>query len=299
MPPTISVVIATYYRNELLRDAIESVLAQEYEPVELIVVDDSGEAHAKPVLDDYDALTPIVNEDNGGWAQAYTRGIQEASGEYVHLLDDDDYFLPGKLSKTVAVLEENPAIGVAYSGLVSDVRGEQLPRVKGDVLESALMFKTYPCCTITMLIDRELLLDLLPLAEYADDLDLKIELARRTAFDTVDECLVYRRKTESRKWDSLERFAEMKRVVRNQQELYDQFPSIRRAVLAERYEKEGRARLEERAWSMAAIACFLKATYYATETRPRCVGQVVASLLGRPGIETARQVRNASVSSRD
>ncbi len=295
MAPKISVIISTYYRNELLPDAIESVLEQEYEPVELIVVDDSGEGHAEPVLAEYEEVQSIIRSTNGGWANAYTDGIRAASGEYIHLLDDDDYFLPGKLSKTVEALENNPDSGVAYTGLQSDVRDDQYPKVSGEVLERALKFKMYPCCTITMLIEQELLRDIIPLATYADDLDLKIELARRTTFTAVDECLVYRRKTESRKWDGLNRFEEMKRLVRNQKELYDEFPWIRRAVLAERYEEEGQMRLDEHAWSLLAVCCFIKAAYYADTTRGRCCAQIFASLFGQPGLQTARRVRAMAV----
>ncbi|OYR41434.1 hypothetical protein DJ75_14110 [Halorubrum sp. Eb13] len=62
MNPTISVIITTYYRNELLTEAIESILAQEYEPVELIVVDDSGVGHAEPVTERYDEVKGIAKE---------------------------------------------------------------------------------------------------------------------------------------------------------------------------------------------------------------------------------------------
>ena len=301
MKPKISVIIATYYRNNLVQDAIESVLAQEYEPVELIVVDDSGEGHAEPVLRQYgDDLQVITMDENGGWARAYTAGIEAATGEYIHLLDDDDYFLDGKLSKTLAAFEDNPGVGVVYTGLVSDVRGDQHPDpdVAGNVLERALRFKMYPCCTITMLVRRDVLVDVLPLADYGDDLVLKIELARRTTFDYVDECLVYRRKEESRKWVGLEKFEEMKRIVRHQRALYDQYPDIRRAVLAERYEQEGQARLDQRLWSATAILCFLKATYYAEETRFRCGVQVLASVFGQPGLNTARRLRHAVLEGR-
>lgn len=295
MEPKVSVIIATYYRNELVTDAIESVLAQEYDPIELVVVDDSGEGHAEPVLRQYDEVTPIIREENGGWGAAYTTGIRASTGEYVQLLDDDDILLPGKLERTAEVLRDDPDVGVAYCGMVQDNGTYHYPNpeVTGNVLEEALRFKTFPCCTITMLVDRDVLVDTLPLAGYGDDLDLKIELARRTEFDTVDECLVGWRRRYSRKWVGLQKYEEMKRIVRNQRDIYREHPEIRRDVLAERYEKEGQERLDERCWSAAAILCFLKAAYHGDETALRCTGQAVAALLGRPGLNAARCTRNA------
>lgn len=295
MEPKVSVIIATYYRNDLVTDAIESVLEQDYDPIELVVVDDSGEGHAEPVLREYDEVTPIIREENGGWGAAYTTGIRASTGEYVQLLDDDDLLLPGKLEKTVEVLRDDPDVGVAYCGMVQDtgVRHYPNPEVAGDVLEQALRFKTFPCCTITMLLERDVLADALPLSEYGDDLDLKIELALRTEFDYVDECLVGWRRKYSRKWVGLQKYEEMKRIVRNQRDIYARYPELRRAVLAERYEEEGQERLDERFWSATAILCFLKAAYYADETAFRCTGQAAASLFGRPGLNAARCTRNA------
>jgi len=56
----VSVIVPTYYRNDRLRDTIGSVEAQTYDPIETIVVDDSGEAHARPVADEFDVRYLIV-----------------------------------------------------------------------------------------------------------------------------------------------------------------------------------------------------------------------------------------------
>lgn len=298
--PLVSVVIATYYRNELLVDAIESVLAQEYEPVELIVVDDSGEGHARPVLDEYEAVTPIVRSTNGDWAAAYTDGIEASSGTYIQLLDDDDYLLPGKLRKTVAATEEDPDVGVAYSGLEQDTLGPVRPDpdVRGDILRRALRFRTFPCCTITMLVDRGVLEPSLPLATHADDLNLKIELAARTRFDYVDECLAYRRKEAGRKWQGLAKIREMKACIEYHDQLYDRYPAIRRQALAETYAREGRLRLDQQAWSPPAIACFLRATHHSERSRWRFAGRAVAACFGRPGLDLARYLHDQVLDGR-
>lgn len=309
MGPKISVLIPTHYRNDLLPEAIESVLRQEYEPVELVVIDDSGEGHAKPVLDEYkeEIDRAIIREENGGWAAAYTSGIKASSGEYIQLLDDDDHLLQGKLAKTAAVLKENPEIGVSYCGVIKGHEGEFLPKpdVSGDVLEHALSFRTFPLWTGSMLMERDVLLDCMPLAgmDEDDDLeielgetDLKIELAQRTKFDYVDECLVFYRQENNKLWTGPRRFRKVKQNVEHQQELYDQYPSIRRELLASWHQKQGLYWLEENTWSPTAIYHFLMATYHAegTGSRLKCGIGTAASLFGLPGWRAAERIRDVA-----
>jgi glycosyltransferase involved in cell wall biosynthesis len=307
MGPKISVIIPTHYRNDTLREAIESVLDQEYEPVELIVIDDSGEGHARPVLEEYeDGIDkPLVREENGGWAAAYTTGVEASTGEYIQFLDDDDRLLPGKLTKTAAVLQENPEVGVSYCG----VRwGEEVnlpkPEVSGDILEHAMLFQTFPLWTGSMLMEREVLLDCMPLAGMGEDddldielgdTDLKIELAKRTKFDYVDECLVFYRRGENKLWTGLRKFQKVKQNVEHQRDLYAQHPDIRRSLLSSWYERQGNTWLERRVWYPQAIVCFTKAAYYADENRLSKSVEAVASVCGRPGLYTARRVRDIAI----
>ena len=288
--PLVSVIIATYYRNGLVRDAIDSALSQEYAPIEVIVVDDSGCGHARPVLEAYDEIKPIYREENGGWGAAYTDGINAASGTYIQLLDDDDWLLPEKLSQCVDVLEEQPAIGVVYTGLIQDTTGRELPdpSYEGDVLEATLRFRTFPCCTITMFLRRSVLLDCLPLSREADDLYLKLCLAQRTPFASIDACLAYRRSQESRKWTGLRRTDEMRRILDVYADLYSGYPAIRQHVRTEIAVREGEYWMEQRIWSIRAIVCFVRATWLAAEGRSRHAIRAISSVFGRPGMSFAR-----------
>jgi glycosyltransferase involved in cell wall biosynthesis len=303
MNPKISVIIPTYYRNDLLPEAIESVADQTYEPVELIVVDDSGEGHAEPVLNEYESVIDqaIIREENGGWAAALTTGIEASTGEYIQFLDDDDRLLEGKLTKTAEILQEKPEVGVAYCGVL---RGDEpklpKPEVSGDILEPALRFQTFPLWTGSMLMRRAVLEDCLPLAGMGEDddldielgdTDLKIELAKRTEFDYVDECLAFYRREGNKRWTGLRRFRKVKQNIEHQREIYDQYPKIRRSLLSTWYEKQGNAWLDKRPWSPRAVLCFAKSTYYADKDRlPKAV-LAIASVFGRPGVSAARTGR--------
>lgn len=303
MPPKISVIIATYYRNDLLSQAIESVLEQDYEPLEIIVVDDSGEGNAEPVIAEYDDVRGIIHEENGNWAAAYTTGIKASTGEYIQLLDDDDKLLAGKLTKTAEVLQENPEVGVSYCGVRRDDDPYYpKPSVSGDFLEEALAFQTFPMWTGSMLIEREVLLDCLPLAGMGEDhdldiglgdTDLKIELARRTKTDYVDEILAFYRQDTNDKWTGPRRFKKVKQNVEHQRELYDQYPAIRDDLLASWHQKQAVYWLETDVWSHRAISHLIHAVYYGnTPAKKLTYGLgAAASILGRPGWNLAMHVR--------
>jgi len=304
MTPKISIIIPTYYRNDVLPEAIESVLDQNYEPTEVIVVDDSGEGNAEPVIAEYDEVRGIIREENGNWKAALTTGIEASTGEYIQLLDDDDKLFEAKLTKTAEVLRENPEVGVSYCGVL---RGDEpcypKPRMSGDFLKEALAFRAFPMWTGSMLIEREVLLNCLPLAGMGDDhdlnielgdTDLKIELARRTKTDYVDEILAFYRQGSNDRWTGPRRFKKVKQNVEHQRELYDQYPSIRDNLLASWHQKQAIYWLGEKVWSPKAISHLIRATYYAEEPESKlkaCLG-AVASVFGRPGWNLAMYVRN-------
>ncbi len=106
-----------------------------------------------------------------------------------------------------------------------------------------------------MLMEREVLLDCLPLAGMSEDddldielgdTDLKIELTRRTRFDYVNECLVFYRREGNKLWTGLRKFRKVKQNVQHQHELYAQHPEIRRSLLSSWYERQGDTLLERR-----------------------------------------------------
>ncbi|WP_233752189.1 MULTISPECIES: glycosyltransferase [Halostella] len=282
---TVSVVIPTYYRNDELDAAVESVFAQRYDPIEIVVVDDSGEAHAAPVVADDDRVTYVPLEENRGPYAAREIGIERSTGRYVQLLDDDDRLLPGKLEAQVPRLRSNSDVGVAYCGLRWE-DGPTVhpdPTVRGDVLEDALQFSTSPAMMGTMLVERSVLEALLPFPNRhgADDIGLKIELARQTDFDYVDEVLLVRGRSSNSvgtSWDAIEGRHE---ILSSYANLYAEYPDAWRRALAETYLVSGQFRLNDRIWSPAAIADFARALYHAPGLPPVYLGSLIAALFGR------------------
>ena len=105
----VSVIIPTYNRGWILTEAIDSVLAQDYEDYELIVVDDGSTDNTREILDDYGQDIMVLRQANKGVSAARNRGIAEAGGQLVAFLDSDDLWLPRKLSRQVDFFKLNPA----------------------------------------------------------------------------------------------------------------------------------------------------------------------------------------------
>ena len=108
-PPLVSVVIPAFNAEALVAEAIESVLAQSYAPVEVILVDDGSTDRTAAVASRYPVTR--LTQDNGGHASARNAGVAAAHGPLVAFLDADDLWLPSKLSAEVAHLMAHPEVG--------------------------------------------------------------------------------------------------------------------------------------------------------------------------------------------
>lgn len=114
--PTISVVIPCFDYERFVASAIESVLANDRAPDELIVVDDGSTDGSASVVERYEEVT-LVRKENGGMASALNRGIAEATGEVIVLLDADDLAAPGRL-RWVESAFADPDVAMAWHPLV-------------------------------------------------------------------------------------------------------------------------------------------------------------------------------------
>lgn len=107
---TVSVIVATYRREERLRQALESLTQQSYDAVEIVVVDDNADAEwnktVQAIVADFPQVVYVCNAQNKGSATSRNIGIQAATGEYVTFLDDDDVYLPQKIERQVRAMVE-------------------------------------------------------------------------------------------------------------------------------------------------------------------------------------------------
>ncbi|WP_079980801.1 MULTISPECIES: glycosyltransferase family 2 protein [unclassified Haloarcula] len=295
--PMVSVIIPTYHRNDLLLQAIKSVYNQSYRPIEVIVVDDSGEEHARPTVEscEYHGLRYVPLEKNRGQNAALNRGLDEVSGRYVQFLDDDDEIIGEKFSKQVFLLESQDEVGVVYCGLRNDNGTIHLPREagRGDVLEQALQFNLFSCVTSTMLIDIDVLSSTAPLPTPpgSTDIYMKIEFAQSTNFDFVPEPGILKRDVSGSVSSSWGAIVGHKRIFKKYRCLYNQFPEeVQRTALARFYNRKGSYLVGTHSWSPKASYAFAKAVYYHPQISLPYLGRLFGSIFGRPGVTVVEQL---------
>lgn len=114
--PQVSVIIPSYNCERYLAEAIDSVLAQTYQNLEIIVVDDGSTDDTAKLLQGYGKRIRAIHQQNQGVALARNHGIQQAQGEWIAFLDADDVFLPHKLAAQITLAAEYPELGMIHSG---------------------------------------------------------------------------------------------------------------------------------------------------------------------------------------
>jgi glycosyltransferase involved in cell wall biosynthesis len=115
--PLISVIIPCYNYAHFLPEAVESVLRQTYSHFECIIINDGSSDNTEEISQKYcmlDKRVKYIKQENQGLSSARNTGISIAVGKYILPLDADDRISPDYANKAVAVLEDNPNIGIVY-----------------------------------------------------------------------------------------------------------------------------------------------------------------------------------------
>lgn len=219
---TVSVIIPVYNDETYIGQAIDSVLAQTYRDLEIVVVDDASTDETPRLVQAFGKAVRYVRLDkNQGVAVARNTGLSLASGRYVAFLDSDDCWLPTKIEKQLECLK-NHSTGFCYTAFERmDLDGRV---VKADLpfrnqIDYLFLLKNTLIATSTVLIDRNLLGDFrMPLMRSGQDYATWLKLLRKTeAAQTegtrtkvalgLDEVLVRyrvgRKSLSSNKWSSI------------------------------------------------------------------------------------------------
>lgn len=125
----VSILIPTYNRAYIIREALHSAFAQTFQDFEVLVIDDGSKDITCEVVQEHrdPRLRYIRHDENRGCSGAYNTGFREATGEYISFLDSDDLWKPDKLSIEVAFLERHPEVQAVFSDLEKKDRRETIP----------------------------------------------------------------------------------------------------------------------------------------------------------------------------
>ena len=185
-PELISVVIPCYNQAQFLGEAIESVLAQTYLPVEIVVVDDGSTDDPEKVAGRYPGVS-FVRQANRGPAAARNTGLNKSTGSYLLFLDADDRLLPHGLEISERCLRNSPYAFVSGHCAYILEDGSPLSTPPQPVVERdhylELLRKNYIWAGSTVLHRRVSLeavdgYDPSPALKGAEDLDLYLRIAR-------------------------------------------------------------------------------------------------------------------------
>ncbi len=128
----VSVIIPTYNRAGLISDTLDSVFDQDFDDLQVIVVDDGSTDDTVSVLAPYMNSITYIHQENMGAGPARNRGIEQARGQYIAFLDSDDMWQPFKLRLQIAILEAYSEISfLSTDFFIRKEGGRRIPRGHG------------------------------------------------------------------------------------------------------------------------------------------------------------------------
>lgn len=169
MQKLVSIIIPTYNGADKICAAVDSVLNQTYENIEVIVVDDNGEgtenqrltAKAMEKYRDNPKVQYLVHKVNKNGSAARNTGIRASKGEFLGFLDDDDLFLPEKTQKEVDLFNSlSDEYGLVYGSFIEHMNDRCTRTLEADSTENFLyrfLCNEVIACSSTVMIRRKVL----------------------------------------------------------------------------------------------------------------------------------------------
>jgi glycosyltransferase involved in cell wall biosynthesis len=197
MNPRVSVVIPTKNRPHYVSLAIQSVLSQTFQDLEIIVVDASTKSTKDVTREFDDDRIHYIRQADLGVSVSRNTGIKHARGQFIAFLDDDDLWMPLKLQKQLELMNKDCNTGVVYCAVrIINKDGKTIgfrsPSLKGNIFPEILEKNYVGGCSRILV--RKSCLDKVDMFDEnlmaCEDFDLWIRLAKHCRFDYVNEPLV-------------------------------------------------------------------------------------------------------------
>lgn len=116
--PLVSVIMPAYNAAPYIRESVASVLDQQHQNLELIIIDDGSTDGTADLIKGIDPRITVLSQENSGPAAARNLGLSKARGEFIAFLDADDLWTPDKLTLQLSFFKENPEFGVVFGGFL-------------------------------------------------------------------------------------------------------------------------------------------------------------------------------------
>lgn len=128
MKPLISIIITSFNQADFLGSAVTSILSQDYENKEIILIDGGSTDQSLAVIKKYEGrLKYWVSEPDGGQAHAINKGFAHAEGDIITFLSSDDFYLPGAFTDVARIYTEDPKFGAVIGGFCFLEEGSSSP----------------------------------------------------------------------------------------------------------------------------------------------------------------------------
>ncbi|MBI2283823.1 MAG: glycosyltransferase [Bacteroidetes bacterium] len=117
MTGLVSIVVASYNHAGFLRQRMDGLIAQTYQDIEIIVIDDCSTDNSREVLENYRShpkVKLVYREKNGGWVTVSNQGVELAIGEFVIFANCDDDCKPGMIEELVKGMQSDPSVGISF-----------------------------------------------------------------------------------------------------------------------------------------------------------------------------------------
>ncbi len=194
--PLISCIVPVYNGKRYLKEAIDSILAQTYRPLEIIVADDGSTDGTASVVANYGNRVRCLWQPNAGPAAARNLGVRAAQGKFVAFLDSDDVWHPEKLSRQMARFQARPELGLC----VTHVQNFWIPELakEAERFRNHRISQPMPGYVTQALLAKRTLFDTVGLfnttLQHGDVKDWLLRAAEHDAkMKLLPEVLVYRR----------------------------------------------------------------------------------------------------------
>lgn len=204
--PLVSVIMPSYSHERFISEAIEGVLNQSCQDIELIIVDDASEDNSKEIIKSYREkdrrIRAIFHDENRGIAKTFNDGIEEASGKFIAVTGSDDVWFKDKLEKQLEMLKKNEDLVVYSDSLVIDAQSnlvEKLPARKRNASKKKKSGKIFRellggnfICGSSMIFKKDNIKDIRfdEQFKYVNDYKFVLELAIKYEYYFIPEPLV-------------------------------------------------------------------------------------------------------------